>query len=181
MSLHRRNGLGWVIFGAPIALAAGLWAFGLPGASIVYDSTGEHDVPYGLWRFPAATVRQLRIPGTRLHTPDVLDLFWGGMPAGATDSLIVVSGHGVHMARGVDASGAARGYFYAGASVPHWQVLMASIVVSGILYATVRPTLRGASAGTCHDCGYLLRGLPSSVCPECGENNWGRRSEGTAT
>lgn len=52
----------------------------------------------------------------------------------------------------------------------YWMMLLGAVA---IVFGSTLELLRGPviPAGSCQGCGYLLKGLPSARCPECGLNN----------
>ena len=42
------------------------------------------------------------------------------------------------------------------------------LIVVLTIWTLVRRSRADAMQGCCQRCGYLLRGLPSDICPECG-------------
>ncbi len=53
-----------------------------------------------------------------------------------------------------------------------WSTLAAELFLSPLLGCKLGRWVRPIphKLGTCHKCGYLLFGLPTSTCPECGNN-----------
>lgn len=119
----------------PLAIWGLAYVATLPGALIVWDSSGDWTtcsdyVAVNGRRFPQCAVDQMKTPGKRIHPGDFLSYFWGGLTGGDGDLLVVWAREGLLTARG----DSRQGYMVAARHIPQYAIIYQLAGLSTSLY-----------------------------------------------